>query len=178
MAVLPGTPGLHRARTLLLALAAVLLLAGCYPELDWKEMRSAEGGFKVLMPARWEIATVNGADGITRVRVMAQTPNALFGVGYADYPDEAASHIAATRDGLLPNARGRLTEDRVINGPTGTQARAVGIAGIAADGSPREIHARLIAREKRLFQLAVVSKPGTLSSADLDTFFLSFELVN
>lgn len=162
----------------MLCLLALLVLAGCYPDLDWKEMRSAEGGFKVLMPARWESATGKGPDGITQVRVMAQTPNALFGVGYVDYPDGAASHIATAQDGLLHNARGRLTEDRVISSAAGTQARAVGIAGTAADGSPREIHVRLIAREKRLYQLAVVSKPGSLSIADLDTFFLSFELLN
>ncbi len=176
--MLSGAPSLHRAWSVLFALVAVLLLGGCYPELDWKEMRSTEGGFKVLLPARGESATGKGADGITQVRIMAQTPNALFGVGHADYPDGAASHVAATQEGLLRNARGRLLEDRVINGPPGTQARALVITGTAADGSPREIHARLIASNKRLFQLAVVSKPGSLSTADLDTFFLSFELIN
>lgn len=161
----------------LVALLAAFVLSACYPDLDWKELRSAEGRFKVLMPARWETTTGKGPDGITQVRYMAQTRNALFGVGYADYPDSAATHLIPTRESLLRNAKGQLSEDRELHGPA-MKGRQLSLSGSAADGSPRELNVRLIARDKRLYQLAVVSKPGSLSVAELDTFFLSFEPSN
>ena len=35
-----------------LALVAALALAACFPELDWREFASADGGFKVMLPGR------------------------------------------------------------------------------------------------------------------------------
>jgi hypothetical protein len=113
------------------------------------------------------------------LRWAAQTRDALFGVGYADYPDAAAGHVAAWRESLVRNAKGEISEDRELPaGPNTGTARALTVSGKAADGSPRELHARLIALDHRLYQLAVVSKPGALSTSDLDTFFLSFESIH
>ena len=51
-------------RNLLLALS-VLLLAGCYADLDWRKLASEEGRFQVLMPARSQSASRSIGAGAT-----------------------------------------------------------------------------------------------------------------
>ena len=46
-------PWLHRARLSIALLTSWLLLAGCYPDRDWRKLSSEEGRFQMLMPARW-----------------------------------------------------------------------------------------------------------------------------
>jgi hypothetical protein len=171
-----GQRGQSRAAALLLSL---LLLSGCYADLDWRELKSTEGGFKVLMPARANENTGpmgTGAGNATLTLWTAEAAGAVFGAGYADYPDTAggaASHLATTRDGLVRNVRGKVTSEQAVR-TANLHGRSLIIEGFAADGSPRVVHARLYASGRRLYELAVIARPGALTEADLEMFFSSF----
>lgn len=164
---------------LLLVLTLATMLPGCYADLDWRELKSTEGGFKVLMPARAKETSGPigaGAGSATLTLWTAEATGAVFGAGHADYPGDAAAELAAARDGLVRNVRGKLTSEqdvRIANRPA-LFGRAVIIEGFAADGSPRVVHAHLYASGRRLYELAVIAKPGALSAADLEMFFGSF----
>lgn len=169
--------GLRRSLARLAALLALFTLAGCYPDLDWKELRLPQAGFRVLMPARVEASSGAGADGIAQSRWAAQTRLGLFGVAWADYPDSAAAHLGTVQDGLVRNAGGPAEAEQ-SRSEAGVESRRFSVRARAGDGSGRELHVRLIARGARLYQLAVVGQPGALSEADLDTFFLSFQILD
>lgn len=156
---------------------AIGLLAGCYPDLDWKELRPPDAGFRILMPARVEASSGTGPDGVPQQRWAAQTPQALFGVTCADYPDTAAAHLGPIRDSLVRNAGGAALDERSV-GEGSRQERSFAVQARAADGSERRLDVRLIARDRRLCQIAVVARPGALSEADLDTWFLSFQMTD
>ena len=165
-----------RAAALLLSL---LLLTSCYADLDWRELKSTEGGFKVLMPARAKETSGpmgTGAGSATLKLWTAEAAGAVFGAGHADYPGNAAAELAAARDGLARNVRGKVISDRDVRTTNlpGLSGRALTIEGFAADGSARVVHARLYASGRRLYELAVIAKPGALSAADLEMFFGSF----
>lgn len=160
--------------TLLLpALAA--LLAACSPTFDWRELRSTQGRFQLLMPARPSQASGNDAAGHPRTLWTAEAGAALFSVGYTDYPDAAQAHLNSARDLLVASARGKLLEQAATlpPQPAGT---ALTVQAIAADGSERRLQVWLFARDHRLYQLAVASRPGTLPEEQTETFRSSFRL--
>lgn len=175
---IPSTrPALARAAKLLPLLAA-LLLSACSPDLDWRELNSAEGNFQVLMPGRPKMVSgpAGGAGGSNATMTMwtAETGNALFGAGYTDYSDEATTHIDASRDGLVRNIRGKIIEDRDTRDGD-MILRVIRLEGVAPDGAARVMHARLYASSHRLYQMAIIAKPGALTENDLETFFTSFK---
>ena len=47
-----------RSRGTALVLAGALVLTACYPELDWREFTSPEGGFTVMLPSKPARASV------------------------------------------------------------------------------------------------------------------------
>jgi hypothetical protein len=160
-------------RALLLCLG--LLLAGCYPDLDWRELSSSEGGFKVLMPARPTMASGTDASGRPQTLWTAEAGGSLFSVGYTDYADAAQSHIPAVRDTMLRAARGNLEQEKDIPPPQGP-GLSLSMLGSTPDGNPRRLQVWLFARGSRLYQLAVIGKPGAVSTTETDTLFLSFRI--
>ena len=155
-------------------LLSLLLLSGCYADLDWRELKSTEGGFKVLMPARARETSGPATGGATLILWTTEAGGAVFGAGHADYPAGAAAQLTTSRDWLARNVRGKVTADQEAK-LANLSGRAITIDGFAADGTPRVVHARLYASGQRLFELAVIAKPGAISAADLDMFFGSFE---
>ena len=159
----------------LLPLLAALLLSACSPDLDWRELNSAEGNFQVLMPGRAKLSSgpVAGSNA-TMTMWTAETGNALFGAGFTEYSDDAATHIDASRDGLARNIRGKIIEDRDARDGD-MNLRVIRLEGVAPDGAARVMHARLYANGHRLYQIAIIARPGALTENDYETFFTSFK---
>ena len=166
------------ARSGIAALCCCVLMA-CSPELDWRELHADEGGFKVLMPGRATMASgpaggpASGNAGMTTMWT-AESGHALFGAGFTDYGDDAVTHIDASRDGLARNLRGKIIEDRDSRDGDMT-LRVIRLEGVASDGAARVMHAQLYASGHRLYQIAIIAKPGALTDNDLETFFTSFK---
>jgi hypothetical protein len=154
-------------------IAALALLAlACSPQLDWRELRSDEGRFVAMLPGRpaFDEHELAGRPGSLMRLWWARAGGAVYGVGYVDPPRADANLVAATRDALVGNIAGHLTEERdVIQGAArGREFRAEGPDALLA--------ARLFVAGGRLYEVVVVGKKGALDAAGIDTFFSSFRM--
>lgn len=160
-----------------IVLAAIA--AGCYPALDWREVTSKDGGFSVLLPARAHDASrqLSGVVGHPAMHLLsASAAGAIFGVGYVDLSDseQIPPAVAALRDGLVRNIQGTIvSEQNLMNGAiAGLEFTAKGSTGEAQ----MALKARLLVSGARIYQLAVIQRAGTVSTADVEMFFESFGL--
>lgn len=163
-----------RGGALALLLSLVWLLAGCYPELDWRELSSTEGRFKVLMPARPSMASGTDAAGRTQNLWTAEAGGTLYSVGYTDFGEAADTHLLTVRNAMVRSARGKLVTEADTRPPHATGRHFV-IRGWAGDGSDRIVMVWLFPRGGRLYQLAISAKPDKAGTSEVDTFVLSFK---
>jgi hypothetical protein len=157
-----------RSRTAV-AVVALLCLA-CSPELDWRELKSIEGGFTALMPSkpRYEARPLAGSPAVTMHLWSAHAAKSLFGIGYADYPAVDPRTLDATRDALIDNIRGRLLEEKpLVQG--GLSGRA-----LVAESGEAVLRVRLLVSGSRVYQLAVLGGKNAIAAPDLDLFWFSF----
>jgi len=165
------------ALALLVACAA---LAGCTPDLDWRELSVPEGRFAVLLPgkAQREVRTLNTAAGaLTMTMYACSLKQGSMGVAYTDYPaaalaaDQGRAQLDAARDALLRNVGGgvRSEQDMMIEGFPGRQVYAEGRGGA-------RLKARFVAAGGRLYQIAYIGERDGLAMADIDMFLTSFKL--
>jgi len=162
-------------------MAVALLVAACYPELDWREVASADGGYTLLMPARPEHArreVVVGGVALAMSMASVRRDGMTFGAAYADIPAGSGRHaglLAAVRDALVRNIEGRITSDRevTIGGAAGHEFYAEGNVG----GRPMRLAARLLIAGHRFYQVVVVGQSDRLANADVDLYLGSFRLL-
>ncbi|MGB8436826.1 MAG: hypothetical protein WCE38_21475 [Burkholderiales bacterium] len=162
-------------------LAFALPLAACYPELDWREVSSASGGYTVLMPARPDTAqreVVVGGVALMMSMTSVRREGMAFGAAYADIPRNDARDaelLAAARDALVRNIDGRIASTREIeiDGAAGQEFQADGKVG----GHPMRLAARVLIGGSRFYQVVYVGRAGSLPEADANLFLGSFRLV-
>ncbi len=157
-----------------------LLLAGCYPELDWRELRVENGGFTIMFPDRPKEVTRDIVLGGTALRMHMLTTEGrgtAFGVGYADLPAGVAASvlIGSARDALVRNIAGRVDSERPVNvgGLDGLEFYAEGTAG----DEPMVVAARVLADERRLYQVLFIGKRTRAHEIDLAFYLASFKPV-
>jgi glucose/arabinose dehydrogenase len=159
------------------ALAACLALAGCYNDLDWREVPSTQGRYRIALPAKpfEQTRTLNSAAGaVSMTMVSAPAADWLFGVAWTDYPagSDMRKNIDEQRDALLRNISGRTISENA-----GTSGRM-----LTAEGRSGEVivalRARFVADGRRVYQIAAVGPKGGVPETELDTFFGSFKLQN
>jgi hypothetical protein len=166
-------------RASLLALA--LALSACYPDLDWREVTSLDGGYKVLMPAKPEHAqrkVVIGGVPLEMSMDSARREGMAFGAAYADIPSEYARRaelLAAARDALVRNIGGRITAEREVSvdGASGQEFYADGSMG----GQSMRLAARVLVSGTRFYQVVCVGRTERMADADLALFLDSFHLL-
>jgi len=161
----------------LLALAAALAVAACYPELDWREFASPEGRFTVMLPskpARESRELVLAGSSTTMHMVSAHAPEMAFGVGYADLPPgaDAGRVIQEGRAALLRNIDGVVVAERALNSDTGLEFEAEG----AAEGKPMRLAARVLVSGNRYYQVVFVARAARAGEVDRALFPGSFRL--
>jgi hypothetical protein len=158
---------------------ALALLCACHADLDWRELRSDEGRFTAWLPGRFSLESRTlSAFGSTPVRMQqwsAKAKESVFAVGYADFQQLGRSTLVQLSDALVGNISGSAAARREISvsGMQGIETVASGQAG----GVPVSLHVRVYARGNRLYQVAVLGRPGDVSQADMETFFGSFRLI-
>jgi hypothetical protein len=161
-------------------LACTALLAACYPELDWREVSSASGGFAVLMPAHPDTArreVVIGGVALMMSMTSVRREGMAFGAAYADIPRDHSRNaelLAAARDALVRNIDGRIASTReiVIDGAAGQEFQADGKVG----AHPMRLAARVLIGGSRFYQVVYVGRTGGLPEADVNLFLGSFRL--
>lgn len=170
---------IHRGATAVV-LALGLLLAGCYPDLDWRPLTPPDARFTILMPARAQMESRPIGAGTTMHLWTTRAGDAVFGAGYADYPDDARRHINEMRDAFLAKPGSKVVEDREF------LFRDLPGRALAVDSNPevksdnkngtRSMQVRLLASGGRLYQLAVISRGGAISKEDVELYFDSFRI--
>jgi hypothetical protein len=164
------------------ALALLLLLAGCYAELDWREVVSPEGSFKVLLPAKpahTEREVVLAGVPLHMHMLSAQREGLAFGVGYAKMasPAAAAAVAEAARDALLRNIDGRIvSEQRIEVRGAAAGSREFTAQGMV-DGTPMVLAARLIASGDRFYQVVFIGGRDRAENVDVSLYLGSFALL-
>ena len=167
-----------RSSHAILALAAAVAVAACYPELDWREFTSPEGRFTVMLPgkpARESRELVLAGNPTTMHMVAAHAPEMAFGVGYADLPPGAdpGRAIQEGRVALLRNIDGVVMAERALNGATGLEFEAEG----AAEGKPMRLAARVLVAGNRYYQVVLVARSARAGEVDRALFPGSFRLI-
>lgn len=178
-------------KLVLAALAAMLLLGACSPEYNWREVRSREHGYAVMLPARPASMTrqirLRGFE-VTMAMQGARAGGAAFTVAAAALPDDSR----ATREEAVASMRAAMV--RNIAGTERASAAAkvdVVDAGGAAcgrlDASRIEVHGRMreervamhagfVAHGARAYQWVVLG--GAPDPEQVRTFLDSFRLTD
>ena len=158
----------------LLGAALLVVLASCYADLDWREVRDRDGSFRVLLPARAneQSGPLSGVAGSPVMHLWsARASNTLFGAGYLDVRPGDRVALTDLRDALVLNIGGRIVSDRSV--------RSSSLQGVEfiAEGSMGNgmaiLHARLLVSDNRIYQLAVLGPQGAVTTTDKETFFES-----
>jgi hypothetical protein len=184
--------GRRRAiRGLLGWLALAGLLAACSPEFNWRETRSLEQGFSVLLPGRpASMSREIDLDGLKVDMTMtgARVDRALFTVGVVRLeaaPDMAATHakaLSAMRVAMLRNLGAEPQPGVPIRvglfDLSGTPKGAVDAIAVEArgqvTGEPVIMQAVFVAYREQLWQAVAIVAPAQAQQARtmLDSFRL------
>jgi hypothetical protein len=170
-------------KLVLLVLVWVLGLPGCQSR-DWHQLRSDDGRFSVLIPARPSERIQTHDDtpvGPITVRMFTAQVEAgqpAYTVAYSDYPEtmlertnpkeilDRAVEAAVGNDGKLDSQK-----SSPLDAYPGRSVSARVPAGLEYEG-------RLYLVGRRLFQLSVVSPPGAGLAQARQRFFGSFKLLS
>lgn len=184
--------GRRRAiRGLLGWLALAGLLAACSPEFNWRETRSLEQGFSVLLPGRpASMSREIDLDGLKVDMTMtgARVDRALFTVGVVRLeaaPDMAATHakaLSAMRVAMLRNLGAEPQPGVPIRvglfDLSGTSKGAVDAIAVEARGQltgvPVVMQAVFVSYREQLWQAVAIVAPAQAQQARtmLDSFRL------
>lgn len=176
-------------RVLIAALAA-LMLAACSPEYDWREIRTPDSGYAVMLPGKPASMTRTiRLDAIESLMSMqgAKVGETSFTVAVAELPDDSPatreSALAAMRAGMLRNIGGtesgaRAVQVSRVDGTGAALGRVPATrvdAGGALQGSPVAMSAGFVAVGNRAWQWVVMGPAVDREQADI--FLDSFRLI-
>jgi len=156
------------------------LLVGCDPALNWREVRSNDAGYTVLLPAKPSSfdRTVN-LDGLQVPMTMtaAEADGVNFAVATAVIEDETqrAKALIAMQTAMIRNIEGEIVEQKTVavkGGATAIELHATGKAGQAR--VPLALFARFVTHETRVFQVIALGPKEKLGAEIADIFLSSF----
>jgi hypothetical protein len=176
---------MHGLRTSALATAACILLAGCSPRFDWREVSSPEG-FAVMLPGRPQMVEREIAFEAARIPMSMMSTGVgatMFAVGVARLPPAATADpevrqrtLARFRDALVSNSSAVMRRSTApqLPGAQPLAAEAIEADGLLPDGRNSRLAARFFIVDDRLFQIVALGAEGEIPPEALDTFFTSF----
>jgi hypothetical protein len=166
-------------------LIATAALAGCYPELDWRELAWDEGKLKVLLPAKPAKAArevVLAGEKVQMEMLQSQLSGMAFGVAWSPLPKgDRAAVLASARDSLLRNIDGKLVTEREVpvRGALAPGREFTGEGSVA--GTPMLLAARIVAAPEvgtgRFYQVVFVGRKDRADKVDLPLYLGSLTLV-
>jgi len=162
---------MRRRRAPLAAAACALALSACSPDYNWREIRPADGGYHVMLPARpASMSRPIDLDGLPVTMTMngARVDEQSFTVGAVVLPDDAPATrqkaAAAMRAAMVRNIGGRESAQAdvqvpVLDGAGRTTATQPGVRIDAAGRHgerPAHMSAQFVVRGKRAWQAVVI----------------------
>ena len=186
----PQAPRSRAARAASAVLATMLAaLSACSPAYDWRESRTDDAHWLVLLPGRPATATRDIRLGDMPVKMTmqgARVGDTAFTVAEAELPDDSADTraraVAAMREALVRNIAGHETAAAAATiTRVDASGRSIGtVAALAIEatgqvrGAPATLMARLAARDRLAVQALVVGPD--LDREQAATFFDSLRL--
>jgi hypothetical protein len=166
---------------LLLLLTLGLSLSACSPNYNWRESSDNGAHFTILLPAKpASIARNIDLDGIKVDMIMtaAEVDGISFAVGTAELPspEQAVAALKSMQTALLKNIDGTARPDAMLPGKTeNTSARLDLEARGMARGQPLRLTARLLAKDRRVYQVIMLGPEKAFRDENVETFFSSFK---
>jgi hypothetical protein len=157
-------------------LLAAGALAACSPKFDWRDFRSTDAPYTIMLPgkAATHTRTVN-LDGqeVKMTMSAAEVEGTMFAVGTAELPDagKAALAVQAMKTAMVRNIGGTITKESTNNGAFEVEAR-----GAAPNGAPIALRGRFLAKDKRIYQVVMLGNQKHFDADTVDTFLSSFKL--
>ena len=169
-----------------LVLAAIFLVSACSflhaQQSTWKELRSTEGGFSVLMPGTPipNKVTVNTTSGVEEANMFSLSDESLneYIVAYSKYPKTNRTEVSTgklfdkVRDGILLVQQGKLLNEAAIT-LDGYSGRSIAVE--RPDGGITT--ARFYVVDDRFYQLSMNAKTNERESEATNRFLDSFRLL-
>lgn len=160
--------------------AFALMMAGCDPALNWREVSGNDAGYVVLLPAKpTSFERSVDLDGLPVMMHMtaAEANGVSFAVATATVDDAAQrTHaLMAMQTAMTRNIQGEIREKKTIamkNGLTAVQIHATGKA--ARSGKPVALFARFLTHKTSVFQVVALGPAEKLDAETADTFLNSF----
>lgn len=169
-----------RAWSCCISVCIVAVLAACSPRYDWREVRGGDMPFTVLLPARpvsfSRRIDLNGTP-VTMTMTAAEIDGAIFAIGAAELADamQTPEALESIRTALIKNISGD-PQHAVIPGRAPVADRTLDISATGvAHGQPLRLMARLVARDKRVYQILIVGNDEAMTPENAETFFTSFK---
>ncbi len=165
-------------KRLLVALA--LLLAGCYAEMEWRELYWPEGQVKALFPAKpakFSRDVRLAGTTVTMQMLQVQLNGMAFGVAFSPLPQASSNDVlASAQETLLKNIDGGLVSERevVVPGATGMGREFRGEGTVA--GTPMILAARVATSGDRFYEAVFVGRKDRAQNVDLDLFLGSLKI--
>jgi hypothetical protein len=165
--------------TLTKALAALLAagaLAACSPKFDWRDFRSTDAPYTIMLPGKAATHTravnLDGQE-VKMTMSAAEVDGTMFAVGTAELPDaaKAAKAVQAMKLAMVRNIGGTITKEGTKDGAFEVEAR-----GVAPNGAPLAMHGRFLAKDKRVYQVVMLGNQKHFDADTVDTFLSSFKL--
>lgn len=154
------------------------LLAGCSPELNWREVHASDGSYSVLMPAKPAAHTRELALGTIKTSMTlsgAEAGGVSYVVGYAAFESEAQAQQAALamQAGMLRNIGAGQPESRQVM-VGAVRMTELSAQGKSPSGQPLTLFARFAARGKHAWQAIVLGPSNKVDREAAQTFLESF----
>jgi len=166
------------ARLLAVPLLA-LLLSACDPHYNWRDYRSKDAPYSVLLPGKPATHARDVRLGELPVRMTmtaAEVDDVVFAVGSAELTDtaQAPAALLAMQTALARNIGATIvSQATAASGPQTTiSIEAKGMR----NGEPTLLIGRFIARERRVYQVVVMGAERHIAREQVATFLDSFKL--
>jgi hypothetical protein len=167
------------------AAAFALLMTACFNTLDWREFKSDEGHYSIILPGKAnhdKHVLHTPAGNVTMQMDSTSAADALFGVGYAEYPPDYLAKVPnelildQTRDALIKNIGARSFSEAPLRDEK-LKGRSLHAEGRSGD-KVLALDAHLVFAGGRYYQVIVVGNagPGRINREALDTYFKSFRI--
>ena len=166
---------LHR----LIITCSLAMLAACSPKYNWREAHGDKVQFSILLPAKPASFSrqidLNGMP-VMMTMTAAEIDGVTFAVGAAELSDTAQTPgaLESMRTALINNIGGTARDTPVPGKADGNHALDVSAVGVVR-GQPIMLMARLVAKDKRIYQVLIVGGDKAVTPENIETFFTSFK---
>ena len=166
------------ARLLAVPLLA-LVLSACDPHYNWRDYRSKDAPYSVLLPGKPATHTRDVRLGELPVRMTmsaAEVDDVVFAVGSAELTDtaQAPAALLAMQTALARNIGATITSQATV--ADGAQTTVSIEAKGMRNGEPTLLIGRFIARDRRVYQVVVMGAQRHIAREQVATFLDSFKL--